>query len=132
MDPQAGDGIAGVGKGAQDNVKPVCSFLDGSLREARNLEEAARNGGVASGVEGGRGCGLVGSDSGVGVERGGGADFDFDVVEGARGFDDAVPAEGRARFGECGSLAWRFAAVGAGFQCGQSVAVENEAQNDIK
>src|SRR5229473_7057055 len=107
-------------------------LLDGCFGEAGGLEEATRNSGVASCVEGGRGFGFVGSDGGVWVERCGGADFDFNVVQGAFRFDDAVPAEGRARFGKRGNPAWRFAVVGARFHGSQSVAVENEAQNDIK
>src|SRR5467141_2057361 len=81
--------------------------------EPRGLEEATRNSGVAS-------------------ERCGGADFHFNVVEGSVRFDDAVPAEGRLRFGERGSLAGRFAAIGARFHGSQNVTVENEAQYDIK
>jgi len=77
-------------------MEAIGSFFDGGLRESSDLEEAAGNDGVACGVEGGRGLGLEGCDSGIGVERGGGADFNFHVVEGACGFDNAMPAEGRA------------------------------------
>ena len=106
-------------------------LLDGCFGEAGGLEEATRNSGVASSVESGRGFGFVGSDGGVGIERCGGADFDFNVVEGSFRFDDAMPAEERARFGERGSLAGRFAAIGVRLQGSQSVAVEYEAQYNI-
>src|SRR5713226_5126211 len=132
MDAQAGTGIVVVGEGAQSDPEAVGSFFDGGFGEAGELEEATSNSGVASGVEGGRGLRIVGSGGGIWVERGGGANFDFEVVEGAFRFDDAVPAEGRAGFGESGGLASGFAAVGTGFQGGHGVAVENEAQNDIE
>ena len=79
-------------------MKTLGSFLNGCFGEARDLEEATRNGGVAGGVEGGRGLGLVRSDGGVWFERCGGADFHFKVVQGAFRFDDAVPAEGGTGF----------------------------------
>src|SRR5260370_23453092 len=107
-------------------------LLDRCFGEAGGLEEATRNCGVASCVEGGRGFGFVRSDGGVWIERGGGADFDFNVVGGSFGFDDAVPAEGGGRFGERGRLAGRFAAVGARFQSSQSGAGENKTPYDIK
>src|SRR5260370_32018592 len=113
-------------------MKPFGSFLDGSFGEARGLEEAAGRGRVASGVEGGRRFGLVGSDGGVWVGGRCGADLDFKAVQGAFRFGDAVPAEGRARFGKRGNPARRFAVVGARFHGSQSVAVKNETQNDIK
>src|SRR5260370_33002764 len=75
-------------------MKAIGGFLDGGFGEAGYLEEAARNGGVAGGVEGRRGFGLVGSGGGVGDKRGGGADFDFDVVEGAGRLVEGV-ARGR-------------------------------------
>jgi len=53
-------------------------------------------------------------------------------VEGALGFDDAVPVERRAGFGEGGDFARQFAAVSAGFESGDGVAVENDAQDEIK
>src|SRR5258708_13062300 len=58
-------------------MKTFGSFLDGSFGEARGLEEAAGRGRVASGVEGGRRFGLVGSDGGVWVEGCGGGAFYF-------------------------------------------------------
>src|SRR6267142_6831224 len=109
MDPRAGADIARRRKGAQGDVEASGSFFDGGFGEASDLEETAGNGGVTSGVEGGRRLGFVGSGGGVGIERGGGADFNFDVMEGAFGFDDAVPAEGRAGLAKCGGLAGRFA-----------------------
>src|SRR6266403_634672 len=132
MDQRAGADIARRRKGTQDDVEAVGSFFDGGFGEASDLEEATRDGGVASGVEGGRRFRFVGSEGSVWVERGAGADIDFNLVEGADGFDDSEPAEGRARFGEGGGLAWRFAAVTPRFQSGQRIAVENEAQDDVK
>src|SRR2546426_4235970 len=107
-------------------MKAIGSFLDSGLGKARGLEEAAGNSGVACGVEGRRRFGLVGSDCGVGVERCGGAEVDFNIVEGAFAFDDAVPAGWRARFGKSGSPASPFASGGAGFHGGYGVAVEKE------
>src|SRR5713226_4937432 len=113
-------------------MKTVWCFFDGGFGEAGGLEEATGNSGVASGVEGGRGFWFVGSDGRVGVERAGGAKVDFEVVEGALGFDDAVPAERRAGFGERSGLASRFSAIGARLERGDGVAVKNEPQDDIK
>src|SRR6267378_5338115 len=132
MDSQAGADDARVRKGAQDDVEAARSFFDCGFGEASDLEEATGDGGVASGVQGGRRFRFVGSEGSVWVERGAGADIDFNLVEGADGFDDSEPAEGRARFGKRGGLAWRFAVVAARFQRGQGVAVENEAQDDVK
>jgi len=53
-------------------------------------------------------------------------------MEGAFGFDDAVPAETRAGFGEGSEPAGRFAAISARFQGGDGVAVKNEAQNNVE
>src|SRR5260370_28763453 len=69
MDAQAGADVAGIGEGAQDDVKTLGSFFDGCFGEARVLEEATRNGAVAGCVEGGRRVGLVGSDGRVWFER---------------------------------------------------------------
>src|SRR5260370_39965267 len=83
-------------------MKAIGGFLDGGFGEAGYLEEAARNGGVAGGVEGRRGFGLVGSGGGVGVKRGGGADFDLDVVEGGRGMHEPRARGWRRRLREGG------------------------------
>ncbi len=90
-------------------------FFDGGFRKARNLEEATGDRRVASGVEGGRGFGFVGSGDRAGVERCGGADVNFNVMQGTFRFDDATPAEGRARLSKRGDFARRFAAVSARF-----------------
>src|SRR5713101_3494233 len=70
----------GVGEGAQDHMITFRSFLHAGFGKARNLQEPVRSRGVASRVEGGRGLGFVGSDGGVKVEAGGGADGDLDFV----------------------------------------------------
>lgn len=107
-------------------------LLDGGFGEAGNLEKAASDGGIAGGVEGRGGFGLVGSGSGTGIEIGAGADGDFDVVKGALGFDDAAPEEGGAGFGEGGDFAGELAAVGAGFEGSDGVAVKHEARAEIE
>ena len=84
------------------------------------------------GVEGGGRFGLVRGDSGSGIKIGAGADGHFDVVQGALGFDDAVPAEGGTGFRKGSGLVRQFAAVGAGFESGDSVAVKNEAHGEIE
>src|SRR5204862_510004 len=115
-----------------EDVKSCGSFLDGGFGEARNLEEAARGCRIASGVERRRRFGLVGSDGRVGVERGAGADVNFNVMKSALGFNNAVPAERRTRFGKRCGPAWQFAAVSARFHGGQGVGMEDGAQNDVK
>ena len=125
--------IPSIREGAHGDLETLASLFDGCFGEARDLEEATRNGGVADCVEGGRRFGFIGCDGGVGVKGcSGGADFDFNFMEGTLGFYNAVPAEGRTRFGKRCNLARRLAPVGARFHGGQSVAVKNEAQDDIK
>src|SRR5260370_9483720 len=91
MDAQAGADVAGIRKSPQDDMETVGSFLDGGFGEAGDQEEAASDWRIASSVEGGRRFGVVGRNSGVEVERGAGADIDFNLVEGAERFDDAKP-----------------------------------------
>ena len=50
LDSEAGAGVAGVGEGVKDDVKSLGRFLDRGLGEAGDVEEAAGDGGVASGV----------------------------------------------------------------------------------
>ena len=132
FDAEAGAGFARVGEGAQDDVEAGRSLLDGGFGEARDLEKAAGDSGVARGVESRGGLGFVSGGGGGGIKVGAGADGDFEVVKGALGFDDAVPAKRRAGFGKGGDLARQFAAVGAGFESGDSVAVKNEAHGEIE
>ena len=129
---EAGAGFAGVGERAEDDVEADGSLLDGGLGEAGDLEKAAGDGGIASGVEGGGRFGLIGGDGRVGFEVSARADGDFDVVEGALGFDDAVPVKGRAGFGEGGDSAGKFAAVSAGLQGRDGVAVEHEPEAEVE
>jgi len=121
-----------VGEVAKDDLEAGRSLLDGGFREARDLEKAAGEGGIAGGVEGGGGLGLVGGDGGTGIEIGGGADGDFDVMKSALGLDDAVPAEGGTGFGESGDSARKFAAVSAGLESGDGVAVEDNAHTEVE
>ena len=108
------------------------SLLDGGFGEARELEEPAGDGGIAGGVESGSGFRLVGCDGGAGVEVGAWANGDFDIMQGALGFDDAVPAKRGVGFGERRDLVSQFAAVSAGFESGDSVTVENDADTEIE
>ncbi len=50
MDAEAGAGVAGVWKGAEDDMEAVGGFLDGGFGEAGDLKEAAGYGGVSCGV----------------------------------------------------------------------------------
>src|SRR5260370_23277999 len=102
-------------------MKAIGGFLDGGFGEAGYLEEAARNGGVAGGVEGRRGFGLVGSGGGVGGKRGGGADFDFDVVEGAGRSEECRAAGRRAPLLDSCSHAWRVVHQGVRCYCWRSL-----------
>jgi hypothetical protein len=129
---QAGAGFACGGEGAKDDVEADGRLLDSSFGEARDLEKAAGDGGIAGGVEGGGRLGLVGRGGGAGIKVGAGANGDFDVMKGAFGFDDTVPVERGARFGEGGNFAGEFAAVGAGFEGGHGVAMEDHARAEIK
>src|SRR5690349_20001406 len=115
---EAGAGFAGVGEGAQEYVEAGGSVLEGGFGEAGDLEKWAGERGIARGVEGRGGFGLVSGDGGAGIEIGAGADGDFDVVKGALGFDDAAPVEGGVGLGEGGDFVGKFAAVGAGFEGG--------------
>ncbi len=107
-------------------------FFNSGFGKARDLEEAPRHESIAGGIEGGGGFGFVRSDGRVGIEVCAGADANFEFVEGAIGFDDAVPAEGRTGLGESGHSAGRLTAIGAGFHGGQSIAMEDETHADIK
>ena len=107
-------------------------MLDGGFGEARDLGKAAGDGGIARGVKSRGRRGLVSGGGGARIKVGAGADGDFDVMKGAFGFDDAVPAEGRAGFGEGGDFVGEFAAVGAGFERGDGVAVENKAHGEVE
>jgi hypothetical protein len=128
----AGARVARVGESVKNDVEALRGLFDAGFGEAGGLEEEAGDGAVASGVEDGRGFGFVGSDCGFRIEAGAWADFDLYVVEGAFGFDDALPAEGGGGFGEGGGSAGRLAVVGAGFQEGQDAAVEDRACADVK
>lgn len=108
------------------------SFLDGGFRKTGDLEKAASHGRGAKGVEGGGGFGLVSGDGGEGIEFRTRADGHFDIVKSALGFDDAVPAERGTGFGECRDPAGGFAAVGAGFESGDGIAMVDEAQDEIE
>lgn len=116
---------------AKDDAEAGRSLLDRGLGKAGDLEEAAGEHGIAGGVEGGRRFGFVSGDGEAGVEIGAGAYGDFDVVKGALGFDDTAPAERGTGFGEGGDSAGKFAAVGAGFEGGDGVAVKNDAQGEV-
>jgi hypothetical protein len=116
----------------QQDMEALRGPCDGGFWEASDLEKAASKGGIARGVEGGRGFGFVGRDGGAGIKVCAGADGDLDVVKGALGFDHAAPVEGRAGFGEGGDFAGKFAAVGAGLQSGDGAAVKNNTDSDIE
>ena len=94
-----------VNEVAEDDLEARGGLLDAGFGEAGDLEKAAGDGGVAKGVEGGRRFGFVGGDDGTGFKTGAGADGDFDVVESAFRFNDAVPVERRAGLGEGGNSA---------------------------
>ena len=94
LDAQAGAGVAGVGKGTQNDMESPRSLLDGGFGEAGDLKKAAGDSGIAGGVEGGGRFGFVGGDGGARIEIGARADRHFDLVKSAFGFDDSVPAEG--------------------------------------
>ena len=128
----AGAGFGRVGEGAQDDVEAGRRLLDGGFGEAGDSEKAAGDPGIVGGVEGRGRLGLVGGDGGARVEVSTGADRDFQVVQGALGLDDAVPEEGRVGLGEGGDSAWKFAAVGAGFERRDGVAVERETGAEIE
>ena len=108
-------------------MEAVGGFFNGGFGKARDLEEAVRHESIAGGIEGGGGFGFVRSDGRVGIEVCAGADANFEFVEGAIGFDDAAPAEGRTGLGESGHPAGRLTAIRAGFHGGQSIAMEDEA-----
>lgn len=124
--------VARIRQGAKDDVEAGGRLFDGGFGEAGDLEKAAGERGIAPGVESGRGFGLIGGDGGAGLEIGARADRNFDIVEGALGFDDAVPAEGRTGFGERGDFVGKFAAVSPGFEGGEGVAVESETDAEIE
>ena len=105
---------------------------DGGFGETGDLEEAAGDGGSAKSVEGGRRLWLVGGDGGAGIEIGAGANGDFYVMKAALSIDQTAPAEGGTGFGESGDSARKFAAVGAGFEGGDGVAVEHDAGCEIE
>ena len=128
----AGAGVAGVRKRAQNDVEAVGGFFNGGFGKARDLEEAARHESIAGGIEGGGGFGFVRSDGRVGIEVCAGADANFKFVEGAIGFDDAMPAEGRAGLGESGHSAGRLTPIRAGFHGRQSIAMEDEAHANVE
>jgi len=132
FDAEAGAGFARVGEGAQDDVEAGRSLLDGGFGEARDLEKAAGDGGIARGVKGRGGLGFVSGGGRAGIKVSAGADGDFEVVKGALSFNDAVPAERGAGFGEGGDFVGEFAAVGAGFEGGDGVAVEHDAGCEIE
>src|SRR6266566_1969108 len=79
------------------------------------------------GDERGGWLGLVGGGGGTGIEITAGADRNLDVVKGTCGFDDTVPAKRGAGFGEGGDLVRQFAAIDAGLERSDGVAVENQA-----
>jgi len=116
----------------QNDMEALGNPSDGGFGEASDLEKAAGNGGSAESVEGGRRFGLVGSDCGAGVKIGSGADGDFNVVEGALGFDHAAPVKRGAGFGEGGDSARQLAAVGARLQGGNGVPVQDGADDEIQ
>lgn len=120
------------GEGAQNDVEAGRSLLDGGFGEAGDLEKAAGDGGISRGVEGGGGFWLIGDEFGAGIEVGGGADGDCDVVKGALGFDDAAPEEGGAGFSEGGDFVGELAAISAGFEGGDGVALKHEAGAEIQ
>ena len=132
FDAEAGAGFARVGEGAQDDVEAGRSLLDGGFGEARDLEKAAGDGGIARGVKSRGRRGLVSGGGGARIKVGAGADGDFDVEQSALGFDNAVPTERRTGFGEGGNFVRQFAAVGAGFERGDGVAVENKAHGEVE
>lgn len=129
---EAGAGCTRVGEGAQDDVVAGGSLLDGGFGEAGDLEEAAGDGGIACGVEGRGGLGLVRGDGGGRIEIVAGADRDFDFVKGALGFNNAVPEKGGTGFGKGGDFVGKFAAVGAGFESGDGVTVEGGADANVE
>jgi len=116
----------------QQDMEALGAPSDGGFGESGDLEEAAGGGGSAKSVERGRRLWLVGGDGGTGIEIGAGSDGDFDVVKGALSFDHTAPAEGGTGFGESGDSARKFAAIGAGFEGGEGVAVEHEAGCEIE
>src|SRR5580704_4019035 len=128
----AGARVARVGESVKNDVEALWGLFDAGFGEAGSLEEEAGDGAVASGIESGRGFGLEGSDCGLGIEASAGADLDFHVVEGAFGFDDAVPAERGGGFGEGGGSVGCLAVIGAGFQDGQGAAVKDRARADVE
>src|SRR5205085_2394022 len=89
LDAEAGAGFVRVGEGAEDDVEAGRSLLDGGFGEARDLEKAAGDGGIARGVKSRGRRGLVSGGGGARIKVGAGADGDFDVMKGAFGFDDA-------------------------------------------
>jgi hypothetical protein len=116
----------------QQDMEALGAPSDGGFGETGDLEEAAGEGGIVGGVERGRKLWLVGGDGGAGIEIGAGDNGDFDVMKGALSFDHTAPAEGGTGFGESGDSARKFAAVGAGFEGGDGVAVEDNARAEIE
>ena len=116
---------------AEANLKTFRRFFDGGSGKAGDLEETLRHSGISSGIESRGRFRLVGSDRGVGIEAGAEANFDFYIVNGAFGFDNTMPAEGRTGFRKGGHSPGLFPAVGARFQRGDSGRVHREANCKI-
>ena len=116
----------------QKDMEALGDSSDGGFGEAGDLEEAPGDGGLERGVEGGGGFGLVGSSGGAWIKIGAWPDGDFDIVKGAFSFDHTAPAEGETGFGEGSDFVGKLAAVGAGFEGGDGVAVESETDAEIK
>ena len=132
LDAHAGAGVSRIGERAEHNVEACRRLLHRSFREPCDLEKTLCHGGIPSGVERGGWLGLVGGGGGTGVEITAGADRNLDVVKGTCGFDDTVPAKRGAGFGEGGDLVRQFAAIDAGLERSDGVAVENQAHQEIK
>lgn len=132
LNARPGAGVAGVWESAQDDMETFAGLLDGGFGKARDFKKAASDTGIARGVKARRGFGLVGGDAGAGIEIGARADGDRQVMEGAFGFDDAVPAKRRTGFGERRNFVRHFAEIGARFQSSDGVAVADQADNEIE
>ena len=116
----------------QDDMEAFGNPSDGGLGKPGDLEKAASDGGSAKGVKGGGRLGLVGTDSGASVKIGARADGNFNVVEGALSFNHAAPVKRGTGFGEGGDSARQFATISTCLEGGDSVAMQDGADDDVE
>jgi len=132
LDAQAWARVSRIGESAEDDVKAPRGLLHRSFGEPRDVEKALCDRGTPGCVQHRGRSGLVGGDGGTGIEFGAGADRNLDVVKGTFGLNDTMPTKRGAGFGEGRHLVGQLAAVDAGLESGDGVAVKNGADQEIK